>query len=300
MSDLGGFTAADRRRGPRFDEIGYWSEIKLDILREYASAYSRVLHSQVARGKLKSFAYIDAFAGAGVHISKSTGEAVLGSPLNALLTKPRFHHHFFIDINNEKAEELRAAVGERNDVEVLEGDCNELLLARVFPRVRFEDYRRALCLLDPYALHLSWEVIRTAGEMRSIDMFLNFPVMDMNRNVLWRNPERVDVADAARLTRYWGDESWRECAYRKVPDLFDPSKLEKVTEANAAMAEAFSQRLRSAGGFANVPKPLAMRNSIGATVYYLFFASQKAVANDIVEDIFRKYTYRGDTRGTNH
>lgn len=26
-----------------FDEIGYWSEIKLDIIREYAQAYSTIL-----------------------------------------------------------------------------------------------------------------------------------------------------------------------------------------------------------------------------------------------------------------
>jgi hypothetical protein len=36
-----------------------------------------------------------------------------------------------------------------------------------------------------------------------------------------------------------------------------------------------------------------MRNSQGATVYYLFFASQKPVAQDIVEDIFRKYRNGG-------
>ncbi|MGO9109324.1 MAG: hypothetical protein ACLP9L_08835 [Thermoguttaceae bacterium] len=27
----------------RFDEIGYWSEIKLDIVRKYAQAYSNIL-----------------------------------------------------------------------------------------------------------------------------------------------------------------------------------------------------------------------------------------------------------------
>jgi hypothetical protein len=35
-----------------------------------------------------------------------------------------------------------------------------------------------------------------------------------------------------------------------------------------------------------------MRNSSGAIVYYLFFASQKAVAAGIVRDIFRKYGHR--------
>jgi glucose-6-phosphate 1-dehydrogenase len=36
---------------------------------------------------------------------------------------------------------------------------------KVFPRVRYEDYRRALCFLDPYGLH-KWAVIE-AGEMHS-------------------------------------------------------------------------------------------------------------------------------------
>lgn len=34
----------------QFDEIGYWSEIKLDIVREYAAAYSRILAAQQQPG----------------------------------------------------------------------------------------------------------------------------------------------------------------------------------------------------------------------------------------------------------
>ena len=50
---------------PKYDEIGYWSEIKLDIIKDYAAAYSRILSSQ----KKPNFyhIYIDAFAGA-VHV----------------------------------------------------------------------------------------------------------------------------------------------------------------------------------------------------------------------------------------
>jgi hypothetical protein len=35
-----------------------------------------------------------------------------------------------------------------------------------------------------------------------------------------------------------------------------------------------------------------MRNSQGAVVYYLYFASQKDVANKIVKDIFGKHASR--------
>jgi len=44
--------------------------------------------------------------------------------------------------------------------------------------------------------------------------------------------------------------------------------------------------LRKIAGFKKVPEPLAMRNSRGSTVYYLFFASQKGTAEDIVKYIF--------------
>jgi hypothetical protein len=54
----------------RFDEIGLWSEIKLDILKEYASAYSTILAAQ--KQPALQHIYIDAFAGAGVHRSKAT------------------------------------------------------------------------------------------------------------------------------------------------------------------------------------------------------------------------------------
>lgn len=263
--------------------------MKLEIVRDYAKAYTTALSKQ---GWCRSRVYVDAFAGAGTHISRSSGDFVQGSPLNALSVSPAFDHFYFIDLDSAKAGALRRVAEERNDVDVYEGDCNRVLLDRVFPQIEFADFRRGLCLLDPYGLDLDWNVVSTAGRMRSLDVFLNFPVMDMNRNVLWHNPEKVDAKQAARLTRYWGDDSWRRAAYRSDLDLFDPDRVAKVADANEAVAAAFRERLRTTAGFANVPPPLPMRNSTGATVYYLFFAAQKDLANNIVSHIFKKYASR--------
>jgi len=68
-------------------------------------------------------------------------------------------------------------------------------------------------------LDLSWEVIYTVGQMKSIDIFLNFPVADMNRNVLWRKPEGVTATQINRMNRFWGDESWRQEAYVPSPQI---------------------------------------------------------------------------------
>src|SRR6266446_4692229 len=77
-----------RRRKLKLDEIGYWSEIKLDIIREYAQAYSTILAAQ--ENPRFHHVYIDAFAGAGVHLSKTTGAEVEGSPVIAVNTQPPF------------------------------------------------------------------------------------------------------------------------------------------------------------------------------------------------------------------
>ena len=273
----------------KYDEINYWSEVKLDIVKDYAARYSAILNAQ----KNPSFdhIYIDAFAGAGKHISKATGKFVQGSPLNALLITPPFKEYHFIDLNPKKVDSLRDISKDHPNVTVHHGDCNKVLLEEVFSRTKYENYKRALCLLDPYGLHLDWTVMYTAGQMKSIEIFLNFPVMDMNMNVLWDNPEKVDPQQAARMTAFWGDESWKQAAYDTTLNLFAfPEKTD-----NEVVARAFQDRLKKVAGFSYVPDPMPMRNRKGATVYYLFFASRNPVAKDIVTYIFDKYRRRGVT-----
>ncbi|MHC4250790.1 MAG: three-Cys-motif partner protein TcmP [Planctomycetota bacterium] len=276
----------------QFDEIGYWSEVKLAIVKEYAQAYATIMNAQ--RAPRLEHHYIDAFASSGISISRTTGDYVPGSPLNALLVSPRFHSFHFIDLDGDKTDQLRNLTRAEANVAVYTGDCNSILPSEVLPLVRYENYRRALCLLDPYGLHLNWDVIQAVGKMRSIDIFLNFPIMDMNRNVLWRNPEGVEPEQTSRMDAFWGDESWRAAAYRSSGQmsLFDGEAISEKAP-NTAVAEAFRKRLRGVAGFGYVPDPMPMRNSTGAVVYYLFFASQKPVAKKIVEDIFAKYRDMG-------
>ncbi len=162
---------------------------------------------------------------------------------------------------------------------------------KFIPKVKYENYRRALCLLDPYGLHLDWKVIFNIGQMRTFDIFLNFPVADMNRNVLWHDPEGVSSSQIDRMNRFWGDDSWREAARILSPQRkFWDTETEKAS--NETIAEAFRQRLKNIAGFQHVPKPIAMRNTKNAVVYYLFFASAQPVANHIAEYIFKKYKDR--------
>lgn len=271
----------------KHDEIGYWSEVKLDIVRNYASAYSTILSKQKM---IKNHLYIDAFAGAGQHISKRTGDFIAGSPLNALAVRPPFKEIHLIDLHGGKVEELRQLVDNQKGVFIYEGDSNDVLLQQVFPKCRYEDYNRALCLLDPYGLNVDWNVLQTAGQMKSIEVFYNFMIMDANMNVLRHNPENVDASQIERMDKVWGDRSWWDAAYRMTPTLF--GDIEEK-EDNKAVAEAFRKRLQKVAGFKYVPHPMPMRNDKGSIVYYLFFASPNSTGADIIEDIFNKYRKKG-------
>ncbi len=282
------------------DEIGDWSVAKLNIVKAYAGQYSTILQSQGAgRGNTQKFhfGYIDGFAGAGEHVHKNTGEIVAGSPLNALNLANRFDEYYFIDLDPARVQRLKKMCEDRANAHVILGDCNDVLLSQLFPKFKFEDYRRALCFLDPYGLGLKWNVLATAGGMKSIEIFLNFPVMDINRNAKKKNIAEIDPDHRGRMTAFWGDESWHAAMYAPssqgnfhgtLSGLADNSpELEK--NDNEALVAAFQKRLKEVGGFKFVPKPVPMKNSQNAVVYYLFFASNNKTGDKIASHIFKGY-----------
>ena len=271
--------------GFRFDEVGEWSVLKQDIIEQYGSAYTKAFN---VRGRQLKKYYIDGFSGAGVHVVKRTREQIEGSPARALKIIPPFDGFYFIDLDKDKAAYLQKQCEGRSNVQIINDDANASLRT-LLPTIQYEKYNRALCVLDPYGLHLDWEVMQLAGQSRAVDMFLNFPVMDMNRNAIWRSPERVPPEGIERMNRFWGDQSWKQAAYAKSrqSDLFSEPDDEK--QPNSAIVAAFRQRLNKVAGFEFVPEPLPMVNSRNAVVYYLFFASPKPVAQDIITDIFKKH-----------
>lgn len=269
------------------DEIGIWSEVKLAIIKEYASTYTKIMDAQ-RRERIPSlrWLYVDGYAGSGHHVSKTRGDLVEGSPLIALNTVPPFHEYHFIDSDPARASELRRESGNRPDVFTYSEDCNTVLLSKVFPRADYGQYKRALCLLDPYNIDLAWEVIEAAGKARSVEIFMNFMIMDVNRNAMRKDPDKSVASKVAQMTRLWGDESWRDAGYDQVATLFEPVP---VKVPNEKFAEAFRERLVKKAGFKFVPKPMPMKTKTNSVIYYLYFASQKEAGMEIVNDIFNKY-----------
>jgi three-Cys-motif partner protein len=117
----------------KFDEIGIWSELKLEIVEQYGAANTKAF----ARNRLKKY-YIEGFSGAGVHVAKKTKAQVEGSPARALKVQPPFDGYCFIDLNKDKTDYLRAVCGDRKDVDIHTGDSNEYLTGMVLPEIQYK------------------------------------------------------------------------------------------------------------------------------------------------------------------
>ena len=76
--------------------------------------------------------------------------------------------------------------------------------------------------------------------------------MDMNRNAIWRDPEKLPKAGIEPMSRFWGDESWREAAYveARQRNFFG---LEIIKQGNGEIVAAFRERLRKVAGLR--PRP---------------------------------------------
>ncbi len=193
-----------------------------------------------------------------------------------------------MDLEEKRVHHLQSLVSSEVNAHFHIGNSNEVLPSKVFPKFHYDRYERIFCLLDPYKLTLDWDVVRAAGKSKITDVLINFPVLDMNRNVLWSNSEGISGNNREKMNRFWGNDSWKEIVYSEENDLFGPVTVKNEKPMHKIL-EAYSNRLKTIAGFAEVAKPLPMRNSVNAIVYYLIFATQKSLAIKIINSIMKKY-----------
>jgi three-Cys-motif partner protein len=272
------------------EAIGLWTEIKLQIIREYAAAYTTILKEQ---SWCRGYAYIDAFAGVGEFVAKEDQERLIpGSPMNALNVPNKFTEYHFIDIEKSKIDRLRELTADRPEKKSIHfyvGDANQVLCKKIVPKFPYSSFKRALCILDPYGVDIEWATIASLAPIKTMDVFINFPLMDINRNAALKKLETADPQQCSRLTKIWGDESWKQLAYVEQGGLFNASVLIKKIRGNETLKLGFRERLKKRAGFSCVPDPILMTNTVGGPLYFLFFASQKRVAQNIAQYIFENY-----------
>ncbi|HCS91297.1 MAG: three-Cys-motif partner protein TcmP [Thiohalocapsa sp. PB-PSB1] len=254
-------TGKTQKKDHRFG--GPWTLIKLDVLRQYLSAYTTALKKQAFE-----LVYIDAFAGSG-DFSPGSGESQQVGSVRIALDTPGFHRYCFIEQNSRRYRELEAIKQQHPEkqIELFRGDANQVLpdLLRTLSPKNW----RGVVFLDPYGLNLDWTTLESIASSQLLDVWYLFSLSGLYRQAAKRMAN-VDEHKAAALDRCLGTEKWREAFYRKSRQLtlFDDPDIERFAEVDA-MEQFVLSRLKET--FPAVMKPLRLPRE-GAPLYSLFFA----------------------------
>ncbi|PIQ89759.1 MAG: hypothetical protein COV72_01550 [Candidatus Omnitrophica bacterium CG11_big_fil_rev_8_21_14_0_20_42_13] len=239
------------------------SKIKLQCIQRYLSAYSNII---TYSKWYKVYYFIDGFAGTGYCKSKGAPNIVNGSATIALNIKPPFTKYFFIELDQEKAQELECLKTEYPNlsIKIFQGDCN-VKINDVLQEI--ESNAPFIALLDPQAGDLYWDTIVKIAQKNKAELFINFPFgMAINRYMPLEDGKNVDAETELKLNKIFGSEAWKP--------IYGERKKGTISSAMARdkYLDIYLQGLKALGFKYYAVKNL--KNSKKAHIYYLIFATR--------------------------
>lgn len=271
---------------------------KLNMLRDYLSAYTTALKNTPFK-----LLYIDAFAGTGMvelqtKDSLDAQKFIEGSArIAAKIDDKPFDKFIFIEQNRKRCkelEELKSELSPRN-VEIQNTDANIYLKKFCDQWGATHSGWRGVLLLDPFATQVEWKTVQAVADTNALDTWILFPVSGLSR-MLPRNkmPQDVDEKWAAKLTRGFGDESWKNF-YHPNPQLTlfpkDDESAYRRHPGVKLIRDAYKQKLSGTFGDRLLDVTCQFPNSKNSLLFeFIFCVGNKAgicLAHNIASHIIK-------------
>jgi three-Cys-motif partner protein len=273
---------------------GYWTRAKLEMLADYLAAFATASKSQSER------IYLDAFAGEGAGLDRLTGEAFLGSAQIALEAAQGagFTKFRYFEMGQRAAElqsRLRADYPDR-DIKVYEGDCNATILDALKELAPLR-WAPTFAFLDPDGMELAWNTLvalanhkrgyRSASSTKpeyKVELWMLFSTSGIVRT-LALDEAKVSADDTARASRLFGSEEWKP-----IHELRQAATI-SAAEAREEYVNLMRWRLEHVLGY-RFTHPFELKNTKGATLYHMIFATDSDAGTRIMEAIYAKAAKR--------
>ena len=275
---------------------GNWTERKIEIIVEYASAYLQVMKGAAVKYNWKLL-YFDGFAGSGYINKVIDGEkrVITGAARRILeIEKPiRFDDYYFVEKDQQFAEELSLVKSDFPDhrIHIVSEDCNEKIKSMgEFLRTDKGKHYKVLSYIDPYGMQLSWDSLEELKEA-NVDVWILVPTgMGVNR-LLTKNGN-ISEAWLERLELFLG---------MKRTDILDnfynvttcltlfgnETRVNKIDDAIEKSAQLYKSRLNQL--FKYVTEPYVLKNRTNSVMFHFFMASNNPTAYKIGNSIVNKY-----------
>lgn len=268
---------------------GPWTQIKLDALEDYLSAFTKA--SQRARGTV----YLDLFAGAFSNTDRLTGAPIMGSPYRALSVTPPFSKVYGFELQERTAKQLEAKLrGEfpDRDIAVRPGDCNVTTPEVLNGMDVYWRKKPTFAMIDQFMAEVHWDTIRALARhrlrsapnrpLRKTELWLYFGDSFIPRGLGSKKPGEAE-AIAARVDRMYGNPKWRYIKQARDDGLITGKTLK------AELVNLMRWQLENELGYA-VTVPLEFINERGGGLYTVIFATDHPVGEKIMRHIFKAST----------
>jgi three-Cys-motif partner protein len=255
---------------------GAWTEIKLEILKNYLNFYTKAL-------KEKDFEllYIDAFAGTGKRTEIMPGAPIVGqkerkisldgSARIALGIDKKFDRYLFIENNQKRITELKKIREEFPDtyIKIVNDDANKIITELAEKPIWDKNIFRGVVFIDPYGLEVSWETLEAIAKTKSFDVWYLFPISGVCRQASL-DYKKMEEYKKESLDKIFGTRDWENAFYEKkeYPGLFETKESVERKLTIKQIENWVSNKLKSI--FTHVSKPVALP-AIGSQLYSLYF-----------------------------
>ena len=268
---------------------GFWTEAKLDILRDYLPAFLAA-----SSRKAPVAVYLDAFAGEGKGRSRLTLEEFDGSATiaaGAVATGGSgysFHHLRFFELSPSRASAIESSFRVQypgRDIRVVPGDCNATLpaeLAAMPPAMRKAP---TFAFLDPFGTELHWRTVRALAMHKQpakfkVELWMLFSAAGLMR-IAGTTPQAAAVGAEDILSAIFGGQGWAP--------IVDARRRDAITgtDAREAFVNLMRWQLEKELGY-SATHALEVKNAHGTSVYHMIFATDHPAGDRIIRDLYRK------------
>jgi three-Cys-motif partner protein len=261
------------------NEWGPWSEIKLDILRDYLNAFTRAV-----RGKSSEAIYLDLFAGSYNNRRKGGAGAFSGSARIALEATPNFTQLRFFELPGPAAA-LRKEIREDRFIdrrwEVVPGDSNQTI-AGVLQSLNSIKWAPTFAFLDPRGLQVDWSTVEILADWRrhektKVELWILFPEPALARVLGLQGPRGRNTP--AALDRVYGTRDWRA-----IYQMRQRGEL-RSDAMRAEFVNLYRWRLENVLGY-QTTHALQLVNTRGSPVYTMVFATDSKPGDKIMSHVY--------------
>jgi hypothetical protein len=187
---------------------GVWAENKIGRFKYYAEMFSTGM-----KNKWPHRYYLDLFSGPGRCIIRENKTEINGSCIEAANLKDKFTKYYFIDKNPECINILKNRIGERDDVKLIDKDCN-------------------LAIIDPDSLQFNFDTYSYLSNRR-IDLIVNYPIGPIERAIASVNKRNFKSQVLDSFHPGWknimAQNSWGNSKEVKIRNLIN-DYIKKVEE----------------------------------------------------------------------